>query len=249
MLMRFLFALCLVVGWSASAEAAPVRGDHCSINGLPSSGVLSMAGCDVNGANTLTVCHVSQDTGGDGGTPVFTFDPAGTPITINDDGPTEDGTTGQWSAVAAEKGLPAGTNWTIEVGGLTNGVQATLGCITYSQVNQTTPLGTWNIVGGNTQTVCTSGSINQDAGDYIISFLAGGDPETWAVSGGGQAIVFTNNGGSFGSAFAEDTDGVTDDIEWTWDATSGRDTCMSNELNAAAAVAARRIKVIGGGIQ
>lgn len=214
---------------SGGADIARVDSGTISTN-TDANGLISVTGIDVSGSNRLLLVQLTCDTAGDTA-PTGTWDPTGAAQDLGT--ATEDNTTGQYQAVWVLVAPQGGTNLTCTVDAGLNNFPATLTVIALSNVNQATPTGTLDAVGTASGTSLSSNAITCAAGNWIVSFFAlNGAGAGLAVAGGGT-IIHSNTGAGAASAYAEDTEGVDDTVDWSW-TSADRASAISFELKKAA---------------
>lgn len=197
-------------------------------SGADASGNLN-ATITTSGSNTLLVVFAAIDSAGD-------ISPTATHNSVSMGTGTEDNTTGQYQVVFTLKNPNAGTNLAVVVSTGLAGFSGGLIPVSYSGVDQTTPIGTIDAVGTAAATSLSSGTITCASGNWIVGGLSLNTQNVGlAVAvGSGNTLVSSFNDGAEGNAYAEDQDGADDTIDWSW-TTSTRGSALTFEIKAAAA--------------
>jgi hypothetical protein len=145
---------------------------------------------------------------------------------------TEDGTTGQYQVMFTVVAPPSGAAIAIVVStGLTS-FDGTIFAASYSGVNQSTPMGTLDIVSTTGATSLSSGTVTCAAGNWIVSHLSDNGVDSTTSIGAETPTSVGGSGFGLGASFTEDRDGADDTIDWAWTG-SQRASVLSFELKAA----------------
>ncbi len=212
MLKRILFILVFLGGLVPSASAAIAHGTAVGCDSTATGSVTTMT-CnpDVSGSNKILYCAVLANDVTDIN-PAAVYNITETMTLIK-----ESSGTGTYLAVfrliAPSDGVGVGVVFT----SLSGSVRDAGVCVNYTGVDQSTPNDTENLVETASNTVLSSGTITNPAGDVIFGALSKTGTGAPSVTGGGNSLILaTGTSGNNGYvAIAEDVDGADDTMDWS----------------------------------